>query len=555
MIFSPFICHMKIFLPILSLMLCLFQGKAQSGFLKNQENIFHESTSQFIAVKLLEADARAFQCNTWPQGWIYPTAGEYDLLGTKIKLNESDLAPFKSIYFPNGDCQRFLSLMSLCDLYFPLFRKQCEDQSLHTDFRYFPLILSGCNQSYRSVNNQSGLWAMDYLVARRQHLRIDSLIDERNGGDFSSKAAILYLKELNNRYQGDPLRTILAYYTGVPFVENIPAAVSGQDLIDGLNPDARAIIAFYAYTKALIESARVGNHLNSYFDIQGQFDAIVPQQEIKKEALYAVLGSNKKAIAGMNPVYIGNTIPAGYRKVPFMLDKVESLKFEAMSDSVYRWAPPVMITEVKATEEVEEIIYYKVKKDDSLGKIAEKYHVTVKQIKKWNHLKSDRISKGKKLKIIRTKTVVVKDPAPKQNDRVEPEVETQSTTLPKPEVQPSVTNPLEEQIGKMEQQATACLKKKDYDCAIHQYEEIISLGGDKEVYEKKIAKARKDKKAISSTDHKITYTVKSGDSLWSIARKYPGVTEQDIMKWNKCNENIKPGQKLIIHTKSSSKSK
>jgi membrane-bound lytic murein transglycosylase D len=45
------------------------------------------------------------------------------------------------------------------------------------------------------------------------------------------------------------------------------------------------------------------------------------------------------------------------------------------------------------------------------------------------------------------------------------------------------------------------------------------------------------------------YTVKSGDSLWSIAHKYPGVTEHDIMKWNKCNERIQPGQKLIIKLK------
>jgi len=43
-----------------------------------------------------------------------------------------------------------------------------------------------------------------------------------------------------------------------------------------------------------------------------------------------------------------------------------------------------------------------------------------------------------------------------------------------------------------------------------------------------------------------TYTVKQGDTLWSIARKYPGVTEQDLMKWNKCGANIRPGQRLRV---------
>lgn len=46
-------------------------------------------------------------------------------------------------------------------------------------------------------------------------------------------------------------------------------------------------------------------------------------------------------------------------------------------------------------------IYYKVKSGDTLTKIAKKYHVSVTQIKKWNHLKSDFIRDGQKLKIIK----------------------------------------------------------------------------------------------------------------------------------------------------------
>lgn len=546
---------MKLIIAVIAVFVGYFSCAAQQDFISNQDYIFREATSQFIAVKMKEADPRSFACSTWPQGWKLPKPGSYDLMGIQINLTESDIANYQSIYFPQGNCERFLSLMSLCDLYFPLFRKQCEDHAIHADYRYFPLLLSGCNQSYRSASNQSGLWAMDYLVARRQHLRIDSLIDERNGGDFSSKAAVIYIKELSDRYQSDPLRTVLAYYAGVPFVEAIPDAAKGQDLIDGLNPDIKPILTFYAYTKALIESARVGNHLNHYFDILGQYDAIVPTQNCKKLALVNVLGCNEVTMKGMNPVYIGSSIPAGYRKVPFMLDKVETLKFEALSDSVYNWSPAISIPPAAVTEEVEEITYYKVKKGDSLGKIAEKYHVSVKQIKKWNNLKSDRISKGKKLKIIRTKTVRVPDSPSKEVENTQPKADNKQTESPATAVQSAASNPLDEQIGKLEQQATACLKKKDYDCAILQYEEIITLGGDKEAFDKKIAKAKKDKKASASSEQKTTYTVKSGDSLWSIAKKYPGVSEQDIMKWNKCNANIKPGQKLIIYTKQGSRSK
>ncbi|MCH4822492.1 LysM peptidoglycan-binding domain-containing protein [Gramella lutea] len=43
------------------------------------------------------------------------------------------------------------------------------------------------------------------------------------------------------------------------------------------------------------------------------------------------------------------------------------------------------------------------------------------------------------------------------------------------------------------------------------------------------------------------YTVKSGDSLWSISKKFPGVTVQNLKAWNDMNTNsLKPGMKLKV---------
>jgi len=44
-------------------------------------------------------------------------------------------------------------------------------------------------------------------------------------------------------------------------------------------------------------------------------------------------------------------------------------------------------------------ILYKVKRGDYLGRIAQRHHVTVGQLKKWNSLRSDFIREGQKLKI------------------------------------------------------------------------------------------------------------------------------------------------------------
>ena len=44
-----------------------------------------------------------------------------------------------------------------------------------------------------------------------------------------------------------------------------------------------------------------------------------------------------------------------------------------------------------------------------------------------------------------------------------------------------------------------------------------------------------------------TYTVKSGDSFYSIAKNYPGVSAQNIMDYNKRETpNLRPGEVIKI---------
>ncbi|MFK7747195.1 MAG: LysM peptidoglycan-binding domain-containing protein [Kordia sp.] len=60
-------------------------------------------------------------------------------------------------------------------------------------------------------------------------------------------------------------------------------------------------------------------------------------------------------------------------------------------------------------------------------------------------------------------------------------------------------------------------------------------------------KASKQKKNIKNAK---TYVVKSGDSLWSIAQKFPGISVKNIKKWNDISGNkLKPGMTLRVSKK------
>ncbi|EJX01146.1 membrane-bound lytic murein transglycosylase [gut metagenome] len=128
---------------------------------------------------------------------------------------------------------------------------------------------------------------------------------------------------------------------------------------------------------------------------------------------------------------------------------------------------------------------HRVRSGEVLGRIAMKYRVSVSQIKRWNGLKSDNIRVGQKLIVYRG------GKAPVTASSGQP---AKQTTVAKA---PQVSKP----------------------------------GGE-------IQKT-------SGTNYTV-YVVKSGESLYSIAKKFPGVSAQNIMDFNGIGSNIRPGMKIRI---------
>ena len=63
----------------------------------------------------------------------------------------------------------------------------------------------------------------------------------------------------------------------------------------------------------------------------------------------------------------------------------------------------------------------------------------------------------------------------------------------------------------------------------------------------KSSSVNKSVKVKPITGDFVYYTVGSGDSLWTIAQKFPGVSVQNIKEWNGISgTTLKPGMKLKI---------
>ena len=171
---------------------------------------------------------------------------------------------------------------------------------------------------------------------------------------------------------------------------------------------------------------------------------------------------------------------------------------------------------------------YTVKKGDGLGAIAERHGMTLQEIRELNGLKDNNIQAGQKLK-------VTGKASEERNEK--PEVKTSTYTVKKGDSLGAIA----ERFG----------------VTVDQLRELNGIkgnniqAGQKLKVTGKASEERSEKPEAKSS----TYTVKKGDSLGAIAERF-GVTVDQLRDWNGIKgNNIQAGQKLTIGGKSKSSSK
>lgn len=193
-------------------------------------------------------------------------------------------------------------------------------------------------------------------------------------------------------------------------------------------------------------------------------------------------------------------------------------------------------TEVASNDDEKPSDFYVVERGDNLFSIAKKFNVSLEDLKKWNNLEDLNVDQGIKL------TLAGNDDSSKD-------------TSNKAEVK------VTEHIVEKGENLGAIARK--YDVAVSDIKDWnnlednnIQLGAKLIVGKKyiitsdnsKSANTRKESIAVNNREQVKLYYVKKGDSLYSISKKYPGVTIQDLKKWNGIkNESLKTGMKLKIN--------
>lgn len=387
-------------------------------------------------------------------------------------------------------------MLGLAAYYMPIFEETFNRYDMPEELKYLAVIESAFNPVAVSRAGAKGMWQFMYNTAKLYGLKIDSFVDERLDAVKSADAAARYLQDAYGIF-GDWNLAISSYNCGAGNVNKAIRRSGGK----------RDFWSIYPYlpreTRGYVPAMVGAMYAFNYYKEHGmspahvQMPAHVDTFEIHKmvhfKQISEVAHIPLDVIKQLNPQYMHDIIPGSDKTYILRLPYNYAGTFLENEDSIYTYKAaeyfnPTELQKIKDTGFSDgDRLTYKVKSGDNLGRIAGRYHVTVKQLQQWNHLRNTNLRIGQKLIIYK------RGGGPKTSSA--------ATKAP----------------------TKAASAAKDTEVA--------------------------SSAPVSSGDYTL-YTVKSGDTLYSIAKNYPGVSANDIMSFNGISSSkIKVGMKLKIPKK------
>ncbi|MDN3675439.1 LysM peptidoglycan-binding domain-containing protein [Flavobacterium branchiarum] len=483
----------------------------------------------------------------------------------------------------------FSRLMALSEYYFPMFEEAFAKQNVPLEIKYLAVVESALNPKAVSKMGATGLWQFMYHTGKQYNLKIDSFIDERSDPLKASVAAADYMSKMFKIF-GDWELVLASYNSGPGNVSKAIRRSGGKktywDIRNHLPKETQGYVPAFLATMYLYEYHKE-HGINPDRAVVQHFetDTIRIKEKMTFKQISNLLDVPEAQLQLLNPSYKLNVVPFYQDEEHFLrLPKEKASVFASNEDKIYAYlnydsSPKsnqvqtlIASTKVASPRSTQTVVsktqLYKVRSGDNLGAIASKYNVSIVQLKKWNNLKSNSIALGRNLKIISETKIIKKDinevklaPAvdKKRTEEAIAIVEDKNTKEPQASLYVVQTGDNLSSIARKLNVSVADLKEwngltaENMDMVTPMKKLVIQSKEEESDNKPEVLVASNSidtykKKGTTAKNNAIDYYVKKGDSLYSIAKKYPGVTISDIKKWNDIeNGDIKPGMKLKIN--------
>lgn len=395
------------------------------------------------------------------------------------------------------------TMLGSSEYYFPIFEAALDAEGMPLELKYLPVIESALNPRALSRVGACGLWQFMYSTGKMYKLEITSFVDERRNPYLATQAAVKYLNDLYAIY-GDWILVIAAYNCGPGNVNKAIRRSGGK----------RNYWDIYYYlpreTRGYVPAFIAANYVFRYHKEHGIFpiestlptlcDSIVLEDALHFEQIAAKLEMSVEELRDLNPQYRADVIPAGFGKSYVLRMPYNHVtNFIDQQDSIFVYNRSKYFNDSDRMANPKDRIKVQASALGTEGRVRLVYKV------KSGDVPGAIASKfGVRLADLRYWN--------------------------------NLNRRMTIRVG---QKLVVYVPEKK----AAQYKNSTTYGG-------KVNNSVKAPAVETINGEFVLYTVRKGENLWSIAKKYPGISTKDIMKWNNLSEhaarNIKPGQKLKI---------
>ena len=309
--------------------------------------------------------------------------------------------------------RQLASLQRKAEYYFPIFEDILGKHELPYELCYLPVIESALNPHAHSHMGAAGLWQFMPATGKKYGLEVNSLIDERMDPIRSTEAACRFLKALYGIF-GDWNLVIAAYNCGPGNVNKAIHRAGGKrdfwSIYPFLPKETRGYLPIFIAASYAMNYAELHGICPAEPLMTMASDTIVTTERQHLKQIADNLDIPLSELRRLNPQYARDIIPGGkayalclpIEKTGSYIDNQATILAYQAQELIHNRRDEIELlqrTSVHGGYSVNGVTYYKIKEGDTLGGIAKKFHVSVKQLKAWTGLKSDMIRAGKTLKI------------------------------------------------------------------------------------------------------------------------------------------------------------
>lgn len=392
--------------------------------------------------------------------------------------------------------------------WFPMLKRIAKEEDMPEEIVYLAMMESGLNPTVVSRAKAVGMWQFMQPTGEEYNLDVSFWADERRDPEKATRAAMQFLKDLYNDF-GDWHLALAAYNCGgggVRRAKRKSGVEAGNfwDIRGSLPRETRDYVPLYIAT-ALITMNReqygFGDDSVAFLPPY-EYETVTVTEPITLAAAAKCANITVDSLKSLNTELVRNCTPPGtaYKlKVPTGTSTSFQRRFTALSDDEKRpW------------------IIHTVAKGETVASIAKRYGVTNSDIASVNSISGykTKLRKGTTLRV----PVMGSTSVPQTTLAV---ANTERTSSTKQEQNPESMEPRQRSQNQQPAQPTTAVSHPV---------------------------------SAASSDAQKIHVVTSGESLYSISRRY-GARLTDIRNWNNLpydKENIRIGDSLIVAVSQSS---